>query len=270
MKSQPTPEKTKVNGDIDLKGGFSTNDRRLDRIPEFDRRNMMFNVAPLVEDKPLRSRSHTSKVWLDQGREGACVSFSFHQEAGAAPKAVRGLTDALARDRYYEMQRRDEGPGGAYPGASPRYDGTSVLAGAKIMQELGYFKEYRWAFNIDDVLRAISHEGPVVFGIPWLDSMYDTDSEGRLDISGRVAGGHAIMARGLTLPNRYGVATVTWPSGRRSRIKSGEPLIRFRNTWSTDWGIDGEALLTASDAEKLAFGSGWGEVCVPVDRAVPR
>lgn len=266
---------TSVEGDIALKGGYSTADPRLDRIPVYDERSRKFNVAPLVSDAPLRSRSHPSKVWMNQGREGACVSFSFHSEAGASPKPVKGLTFDIARDRYWEMQRQDEWPGGSYPGANPRYEGTSVLAGAKVMQSLGFFSEYRWAFNIDDCLKALANEGPVVFGIPWLNSMFRTREDGTMDTSGRQAGGHAIMGRGVTVP-RQGTATITFPSGRVVKLKTSEPVVRLRNTWvdgpngqGGNWGIDGECLLLASQVEQLAFRSGWGEVCIPIGRKIP-
>jgi hypothetical protein len=251
---------------VTLRDGSTTEDVRLDRLVEFDQRSRAFPIAAVVP-KVLRSRTWPCATWLDQGQEGACVSFAWHHEAAAVPALARGLTDGTARDRYFETQRRDEWEGGAYPGASPRYDGTSVLAGAKVMQELGFFREYRWAFSVDDVLRAIAHEGPVVLGLTWLDSMYDPDADGLLRTDGREVGGHAICARGVVLP-RSGVVTVALPrSGRRVRVRSDVPVVRLRNSWGADWGWEGEALIRADDLEGLL--ERWGECCVPVGRAVP-
>lgn len=252
---------------VDLKGGFTTEDVRLDRLPSFDEKSRNFPIkALLAGNRPYRSRSYQSKLWLDQGREGACVSFAWHHDAGGIPVAVLGLTNEVARQRYFEMQKEDEWDGGAYPGASPFYEGTSVLAGAKVMQAAGFFTEYRWAFGIDEALLALMYEGPVVFGIPWLDSMFNTELSGLLDCSGREAGGHAIYGRGVTLP-RNGVATVHFPDGTISKIRTSEPLVRFRNSWNTDWGRSGECLIRASDLERLL--KTGGECCVPVGRRRP-
>lgn len=253
---------------IQLRGDQQTDDPRLDRLVQFDERSRLFSVAEVIPTAaPLKSRSHPSKLWLDQGQEGACVSFAWHHEAGAQPVPVYGLNYTIARDRYWEMQRRDPWPGGSYPGATPRYGGTSVLAGAQLMQALGYFDEYRWGFDIDDILRAIVYEGGGVFGLPWLDSMFRPRSDGTLDTTGRVIGGHAIYARGIILP-RSGTVTVSFPvSGRTVRIKTGDPLVRLRNSWGVGWGIDGECLITASDLQSLLAQN--GEFCIPINRRRP-
>ena len=241
-------------------------ERTLDRLQHFDPRSRAFGISTAVP-QTIESRSWPSSLWLDQGEEGACVSFAWNGEAGATPVAIKGITDKLAQARYFDIQRADEWPGGAYPGADPYYEGTSVLAGAKVMHGLGYFKQYRWAFGIEEALRAISHEGPVVCGVSWLDSMFDPRSDATLDVSGSVAGGHAILARGVVLP-RSGVAVVTTAiSKKRLRIKSTEPVVRLRNSWSAKWGVDGEAFIRASDLERLLLDG--GECCVPVGRTRP-
>ena len=252
---------------IRLKGGFETIDPRLDRLPQFDARSKAYSIAPQVADRSLRSRSHPSRLWLDQGREGACVSFSLHHELGASPVPVAGLTDALAQLRYKDIQRIDEWPG-------EDYEGTSVLAGAKLLTSLGYYKEYRWAFNIDDALLALSHEGPQVWGVPWRDSMWQPDSRGLMDTSGKDIGGHAIMARGILLPRKFmsgqSRVDVTWLDGTKSRIETDVPLIRFRNSWGPSWGRRGEFVVRADAWEELAFKSGQGECMIPVGRQRPK
>jgi hypothetical protein len=121
------------------------------------------------------------------------------------------------------------------------------------MQREGYISGYHWAFSIDEVLQAISRAGPVVFGVPWKDSMYEPRPDGLLDCSGKVIGGHAILGRGLRL---------------RSRLKGvSEPVVRLRNSWSASWGIKGDAFLRASDLEKLL--AEGGETCLPLGRTKP-
>lgn len=258
-----------------LRDGTTVDDPRLDLLVKLDPRSLAYpSTAVVPAAAPLRPKTWRSKLWLDQGREGACVSFSLHHEAGASPVAVGSLNNDTARQRYHEIQRRDEWEGGAYPGASPQYDGTSLTAGAAYMTELGYYDAYHWigvdstTQAIDDALAALAHKGPIVLAIPWLDSMFDARADGTLDTSGGIAGYHAIMARGVHLPRR-GVVTTAFPrSKRRVRIKTTEPLVRLRNSWSARWGVDGECLVTASGLEALLHQQGSG--MVPTGRKRPK
>jgi hypothetical protein len=70
--------------------------------------------------------------YYDQGREGACVGF-----ACARAKTLLERARFLAQDLYYEAQRIDPWPGGEYPGAAPRYEGTAVRSGLDVMRTLG-------------------------------------------------------------------------------------------------------------------------------------
>lgn len=231
-----------------LKGGYSTTDRRLDRVPQFDARSRLYAVRAIVP-AALRSRSWPCAVQLDQGQDGACVGFSWSHELAAQPVVVQGVSDEFARAVYHDAQLRDEWPG-------EDYEGTSVLGGAKAITDRGYMTEYRWAFGIDDVLKSISTLGPGIAGTNWLESMFDPDENGLLEVSGDVAGGHAYLVRGLILS---GVIP-----GTAHRV--GEPLLRIRNSWG-DWGVDGDAFIRASDFEKLL--GDQGEFCVPVRRSRP-
>ena len=212
--------------------------RTFDRRVEFDERSRDYPIRTLVSDE-LVGRSWPCYARLDQGRNGACVGFAWTHELAAVPAVVPGLNAADAQALYKEAQTLDQWPGEAY-------EGTSVLAGAKVVQGRGLITEYRWAFGIDDLLRAISHAGPAVVGIPWLDSMFTLGPDGVLDCSGAVSGGHAVLARGLLLK------------------KKGGPYVRIRNSWGPDWGMRGDALFRVPDLERLLGMD--GEACVPVVR----
>src|SRR4029453_6163730 len=151
---------------ITLRGGWTTSDRRLDAVPQFDPRSRRYPVTEGLTDQQrgLRSFGWDCPTWLNQGSEGACVGFAWAHELAASPAEVKGVTKKLARDIYKHARRVDEGPG-------ERYSGTSVLAGAKVVKFRGYMKEYRWGFGVIDALRAIGYFGPVVVGIPWYESM---------------------------------------------------------------------------------------------------
>ena len=229
---------------MDLKGGHTTTDARLDRLVQFDERSRAFPVMATITPTKPRSYTWAVNVHLDQGSEGACVGFSWSHELAARPKVITGMTNQFAREQvYWAAQALDEWPGGAYPGADPQYEGTSVLAGAKTVQNLGYVNEYRWAFGLDDLRMALGYKGPAVLGINWYTGMFTPDAEGRVRPTGTIAGGHAILAF----------------SNSESKGQ-----IRLWNSWGSDWGINGNCWLSYEDMDKLLDED--GEACIPVVR----
>jgi len=184
----------------------------------------------------------------DQGREGACVGFSWTNELMARPNVVK-LPDpnAFGRLLYHSAQTLDVWPG-------ENYEGTSVLAGAKAAQKAGYIGEYRWAFGVDDVVDALCANGPVVVGIPWLDGMYDTRSSGLVDVSGDVVGGHAILLTG------YHPGIRLWGEGWRNRFE----VVKWRNSWGSSYGRNGDGYIRVEDLARLL--ADQGEACVPMRR----
>jgi hypothetical protein len=221
-----------------LKGGHTTRDRRLDRLPSFDERSKRFPIRALIGDPPLKPKRWTCLPRLDQGREGACCGFGWSHELAADPVRVK-VTDTTALAVYHRAQQLDEWPGEAY-------EGTSVLAGAKAVQEQGHLLEYRWAFSLDDVLATLSVHGPVVIGVDWHEGSMQTDARGYITPTGPVMGGHCTLLRGLI----------------RER---GQWVCVGRNSWSERWGVKGDFKLAASDLEFLLANS--GEAVVPVRRA---
>jgi hypothetical protein len=238
-----------------LKDGSVTSDPRLDRVPEHDARSRSWDVRALMAAPtilpPLRSFTWPNRFVSDQGREGACVGHGHMGRSINAPirSAAKGTTDndvsAMSHRVYKEAQHVDEWPG-------EDYDGTSVLAGAKVMARDGLYESYWWAFNIDSVLLAIAYVGPVVLGIPWLDTMFEPRPSGLLDCTGDIAGGHCIRARGVRL---------------RARLyKEGlDPIevVRLTNSWGRSYGINGDAYIKLDDLAMLLEDE--GDACVPVE-----
>lgn len=211
--------------------------RVLDRRVSFDERSRNFPIRAIV---PKRPRSYTWSVgatWLDQGTEGACVGFAWAHELIARPAIVASVTDAFALERiYHEARKIDEWPG-------ENYDGTSVLAGAKVVKAMGAMAEYRWAFGLDDLRLAIGHAGPAVLGLNWYEGMFDPDEQGFIRPSGSIAGGHAIVCYAVNQKQRY---------------------FKLRNSWGRDWGRAGDCFLSFDDMGRLL--SEQGEACIPVGR----
>lgn len=227
-----------------LKDGGSVNDNRLDRIVQFDERSRSYSIHDIREKKKLRSYTWRCNDWFDQGKEGACVAFALGHELAARPSEVKGLDyNYLVREVYWEAQKQDIWEGGSYPGASPRYHGTSILAGVKRVKDLGYIEEYRWAFNIDDVLYGIGHNGPAIFGLSWYEDMLHPDENGFIKPTGSVLGGHAVLGMAVNVKDGY---------------------VTIRNSWGKRWGKDGNCYITFEDLEKVL--KERGECCFLVKR----
>lgn len=252
-----------------LRGGYTTADPRLDRLPEWDDRNLSrYAVAELLEpevasahERPTRGRSWRAGPVLDQGREGACVGFAYAADVAADPvlgdvnlDEEREL-DTYARKVYRRAQRLDP-----WPDDVP-YEGTSILAGAKASVEAGAFPEYRWATGVDELVTLLTTPmyadpagvfGPTIAGVAWFEGMYRTAPDGMVEVSGRLVGGHAILVRGVLLHDRR---------------SPDEPLFRWRNSWGPSYGVNGDGFIRASDLERIL--GPRPELCVPVSRTRP-
>ena len=216
---------------INLRDGNEIEDARLDRLVFFDERSREYPIRSLLEAKPLRSYTWSCHECFDQGREGACVGYALAHELVARPAVVTGITNKFIREEiYWEAQKIDPWPGGSYPGASPRYEGTAVLSGIKTLHKKGYFDSYRWAFEINDTLLGLGHNGPSVLGIVWYDHMYMPDEKGFIKPSGKIVGGHAILARAINVKEEY---------------------VTLRNSWGNSWGINGDCYIRFSDLDRL-------------------
>jgi hypothetical protein len=238
------------------------NERRLDWRPRHDERSRSFAIRSVTPVAPPRR----TKLWrpgqiLNQGFEGACVGFGWTAEALGSPVRVDlnriryphvpSDPDQFARYVYRGAKEIDEWEGSAY-------EGTSVLAGAKIMKAVGLLREYRWAFHIEDVIDTLMVRGPVVIGVWWYDGMYDAP-DGYLRISGPVVGGHCLVVVGYALAG----ATV---AGIKNNL--GEDAFVLQNSWGPEWGEEGLALIRASDLRWLLEDE--GEACVPYKRSYGR
>lgn len=217
---------------VDLKGGSITHDPRLDRLVEFDERSRNYPIRAMIAPT-IKPRSYTWRCddVLDQGPDGACVGFAFTHEMIARPAEVGGLDAAFAKQAvYWEAQKLDQWPGGAYPGASPFYEGTSVLAGAKRAVALGAAEAYRWSFSLGDLILGIGYHGPAVLGVNWYESMFSPDGDGFIDVTGPVAGGHAILCMAVN-------------------IRGG--FFTLQNSWGDDWGIEGRCRIAFDQMDLL-------------------
>jgi hypothetical protein len=224
-------------------------DRTFDWVPRYDAKSLNYPIRAVIGAPPERPKMWQPGVVLDQGQEGACVGFGWTGELIASPKpdplVLPHTADVYARSIYRQAQTIDEWEG-------EDYSGTSVLAGAKIVQKLGMIESYRWAFTIEDVRDAVITTGPVVIGVPWYEGMAEPDEQNLMHPTGRLLGGHCVFIYeyhpSKRLPGDY------WGRHR---------VFRIRNSWGPSWGVNGSAHVTYDDLAALL---GRGEACVPMNR----
>jgi hypothetical protein len=162
--------------------------------------------------------------FYDQGVEGRCVEFAMLR---MLTHANRKRYDITTRWHYWEAQRSDEWPGGSYPGASPRYEGTSVRAGLEVLRSRG--------------------------AIPALRN-------GRTYAPGRELGALVSPEDGIAT---YRWAR-TWDDVREVlQVPDSQPGVSLLNSWGTAW--PREVLLLDELGERLLEREG-GEFGVITDR----
>jgi hypothetical protein len=202
-------------------------DYGLGRRPAVDPADQRFLMRTLIPRVSVRDRRYwyQNGWWGNQGSEPECVAYAWTHwledgpltQPGPAPLRDPGLL-------YDEAQREDEWPGEGY-------DGTSVRAGAKVLQRLGYVLSYHWAWDLQTALDGLFEAGPVVMGTNWYRSMFEPDEEGYIrELTGGIVGGHAWLING----------------GSRSR-----GIVRCKNSWGRDWGRGGTFWLPFELLERL-------------------
>jgi len=220
-------------------------------------------ILDLQFHKDPRSRSFASRdllpatarfkrVWttrkegpLDQGQEGACVGFACAGELAAKPQAY-DVTNETGLKIFNAAQSIDKSEGRNFS------DGATIVAGMQACRKAKYFSKFIWCFGIDDTINWIVRRGPVVLGINVYTSMFNPSPEGLWTISGRLEGGHAIIANGF------------WPN----HPKFGDILV-LTNSWGRDWGLNGRCYLPIEAADRLLKED--GEVAAPTDfPVIPR
>lgn len=214
--------------------------RVFDRRPRWDVRNDFFRAAAAPETVGQELRSFTWKPGetLDQGNEGACVGFGFEGELLARPLIVRPADpEGDARSIYHDARLVDEWVG-------EDYEGTSVLAGAKVLVSRGHITGYRWAKTVSELALAVGYLGPAVIGVDWHTGMDQADSAGFIHVDGPVRGGHCLLV--------YSVAIVT-----RKRVV---PYFGLRNSWGDP------AMLKVSFDDMAKLLAEFGEACIPTGR----
>lgn len=209
---------------------------RLPAPDEDDKKFLIRTIAPRTTTRTYRYWND-SGAWLNQGSTGTCVGHSWAHWLEDGPIFFPGKADPY--EIYRECTKVDEWT------ANDNGDlhfGSSVRAGAKVAQAKGWISEYRWAWNLNDVVLALLEVGPVVMGTDWYADMMQIDRSGFVRATGSVVGGHAWVLNG---------------------VNTKERKARLKNSWGRGWGVYGRAWISFDDLETLI--GNQGEACLAVE-----
>lgn len=215
----------------------------LGRQVNHDPRSRAYAVAPTATT--LNAVRHSAFIdVLDQGQLGACTGNAGVAAAYRAPffallqkpwpfyaptedGAVALYSEATVLDPY----------AGTYPPTDTGSDGLSV---AKALQKAGIISGYLHAFTLQSALLQLMSM-PLITGITWYNSMFDTDASGLLDVatSSGVAGGHELCV------DEYVPAAPAAPA-----------LVGGPNSWGTSWGDGGRWYMAVEDWGRLLADDG--------------
>lgn len=216
---------------------------KLGRLIVLDNRDVRFQISSILP-KEMPSISYKywwpTGWWGDQKNYPHCVAFSWAHWLAAGPitqkkSRLGGNSPFDTTYLYNEAQKVDEWPG-------EDYDGTSVRAGAKILQKYGYIKNYNWAWDIETTVNTLLTLGPVVVGTWWTYDMFFPNENGIIKSTGQKLGGHAYLLDGVNVKNK---------------------LLRLKNSWGRQWGKNGFAYISFDDMDKLI--KDQGEVCLATE-----
>jgi hypothetical protein len=220
--------------------------------------------AVLPTPPPTRTRSWPAYRWrLNQGAYSECVEFAWTHFLLDSP-TTHALPDARAAFSFMWADTHPDGDG--LPGAGAlykaaqqvdewpgdAYDGTSVRAGAKVLQAAGLIGDYRWTQTEADLVDCLLTQGPVVVGTDWPEGWFEPDARGRVGTPDASAGGHAWKVDGIHL------------DGSSRMFGRGVPYVRAKNQWRNPdgelWGHGGFFYARLDDVAALIFDRD-GEAC---------
>jgi len=211
----------------------------LGRLEAPDVRDSDYPMAAVVPATSARLYRYwnDNQWWGDQGSRPWCVAYAWLHWAEDGPVTHKEVAPPLYTPAsvYNTAQRIDEWPG-------ENYDGTSVRAGAKVLQQNGIISGYYWAQNVTQIATAILEKGPVVVGTKWYQGMSRPSTGNILHPVGDLLGGHAYVLNGVSMAKK---------------------MFRMKNSWGRDWGRKGRAWLPF-DAMSLLLNDG-GEACLAAE-----
>lgn len=224
---------------------------KLGRHVEHDPRSLAYQVEA--------DGTSTDVTWdaeiavLDQGDVGSCTGNATVDDLGtdpfypemeqlAASDHTVTLDEPMALRVYSAAEKIDGGQG--YP---PEDEGSSGLSAAKAAKNSGYISGYQHMTSLAACKTAIQKSAFLV-GCNWYTSFDSPDENGLVGIApgATVRGGHEICCRGYV-----------------------GGLWRFRNSWGTGFGVEGEFFMSDETLTELLAEQGDATLLVPLSQPAP-
>lgn len=214
---------------------------KVSEMSEADEDRARAERVPFRDEEDFKAWG-SNAVWLAQGNTGTCVGHGTAHALEDKPIHTPGDVDpyliyrlACTLDPWPE---NDDGNVDA---------GTSVLAGMKAAQQLGYIESYYAVTNMEEWDHVLMEVGDIVIGINWYRSFDEVGPDGyaELDPSSGIRGGHCLKA------------------DARNR---GSAWNRLKNSWGRDFAYNGWLFLQDSAIERLLAEGGDAFVMVPTPR----
>lgn len=214
----------------------------LTRIHAPDERDRGFLLSSVLTAPPPERRWRywwANGWWGDQLLTPQCVAYSWLHwiEDGPVTHPYNHVVPTLDPTAMYDRAQLKDG----IPGTD--YEGTTVRAGAKVLQTEGLVGTYRWAWDAHTVVNALLTTGPVVVGTWWWTGMWRPDSKDMVYPTGVREGGHAYLINGVNLDRG---------------------IVRLKNSWGRDWGRNGHAYMSIEHLDLLI--RDWGEACLAEEK----
>ena len=173
----------------------------------------------------VRSRFWKRKLWLDQGKEGACTGFALAHCLGIGGK-YWPLNDQHAFTFYQWAKLFDQWAG-------EDYEGSSVQGACEGAKDHGIIDGYWWIETPAEFEAAVSRYGALDLGTWWKSGMWTPDSKGLIHNTGSREGGHSYSVGGIDYVRR---------------------LARIDNSWGKNkWGYEGSAWMDLDELYTLLF-----------------
>lgn len=246
---------------------------RLGRNVHHDDRSRAFRVSPrhATRVRPVRHQSAILPI-LAQANIGRCTGC-----AGLAaiyrPPFVSGVVQPWPRyvpnldgaTALYSDATKIDPFAGTYPPDDTGSDGLSI---AKVLKRAGVISGYLWAFTITEALAQLV-DTPVITGLPWFNSMFDTNSQGHaghvvIDPRSGLAGGHEIAVDEIITPGG-----ATFDPGPGHSLPLDQIWVGGPNSWGTGWGDGGRWYMTAQEWADLLARRGDVTAFVPNTAPAP-
>jgi hypothetical protein len=193
--------------------------------------------------------AHLAERWVAAGKDLSALSIT----AASGPislSATNAVTDEeFAIVLYHVVTDQTGDPAQEWP---PTDCGSSGLYVSQELIHLGFASTYQSAPNVIAALSMLQ-TSTVMQGGPWFNSWMHPDSQGFVDGDGSLAALHASIKSGVAGGHetlQRGIVQIAQSSD--GTVDVNQTVIKVRNSWSTQFALDGDYLLHASTLNYLA------------------